>query len=229
MKIKKFEFKQIIKLHLIRSRVYENSAKKKDFGFLENGGLTQIMADFRKVLHIIFKYHQIGRQILFVGFPRKLELKINKLTNHVAVPANFDLQGILLNTNFKSLKVNKNNRYSFSKVSAKLLLPKLAKKTDLIVIFSSSKKESVIAESYIAKIPVVAFNGDSDVQHTWISNLYNVQGFGNNLFVTSNQNFFSMSLNFLFKVYNRKKLDTIKTGINKSVRSNIKTQKKRFL
>ena len=226
MKIKKFKFKQILKLHLLKSRVYENFAKKNNLSFINDTNLTQTIINFKKMLQIIFKYHQIDKKILFIGLPKKLELKVNKLTNHVAVPAYFDLQGIILNTNFANLKINKNNKDYFSKSFSKLLLPKLLKQPDLVVFIQSDKVQTIISESYIAKVPLIIFDNSSSLKNIWLSNAYNVQGIGNNL-SADNKNIFFVGLNFLFKTKNRNKNDLNKR-INKRLEPNFRSLKKRF-
>lgn len=197
MKTKKFKFKQILKLHLLKSRAYENSIKKTNF--LNHVSLTQTIVDFKKVLKIIFKYHQIGKKILFVGVPLELELKINKLTNHVAVSKTFNLQGFIFpNNNIKTKKSFKSGFSSF-------LLPKLLQKPDLIILFSSAKEQNIISESYVAKTPLIKFGADSVITNSNMKSLYHVPGFGNNLQLTQNKNLIFIGLNFLFKTVQRKK------------------------
>ena len=43
--------------------------------------LSKVWFKYKGVLQIIFKYHQMEKKILFVGLPKKLELKINMLTH----------------------------------------------------------------------------------------------------------------------------------------------------
>jgi len=203
MKINKFKSKQILKLHLLNSKAYEYISKKSNPGILTNFNVTQIVTDFKKVLHVIFQYHQADKRILFIGIPKKLELKINQLTNHVAVSSNFELQGVISN-NLKMLKMAKNNKQSFSKVYSKLLLPKLTKKPDLVVLFSHEKKQNIINESHIAKVPLILFDYNDNLKGSGSSSLYNLHGIGNSLSKTSNKNLFFFGLNFLFKTVKRK-------------------------
>lgn len=185
MKIKKIKFKQILKLHLLNSRVYEYSTKKNNLNLLT---IAQVLSDLKKALSVIFQYHKAGKQILFIGVPKNLELKINKITNHIAVPKNFNLQGVIVN----------NNKQLLSKIAPKLLLPKLFKKPDLIVLFSHEKKQNIINESYVAKVPIILFIDHSEIKDSWLSNCYNLQGIGKSLSEISNKNFFFLGLNFLF-------------------------------
>jgi hypothetical protein len=198
MKLKKFKFKQILKLHLLNSRVYEHAVKKNSSGFLTDFKLIQIVSDFKKVLHIIFEYHQANKQILFVGVPNTLELKINRLTHHTAVDTDFELQAIISN-NLKVINSLKNAKLSATKSYAKLLMPKLLKKPDLIVLLSHEKKQNIIAESNVAKIPVVVFDSDWNIPSNSFRGSYNLKGFGGSSI--SEKNLFFLGLNFLFKQF----------------------------
>jgi ribosomal protein S2 len=198
MKLKKFKFKQILKLHLLNSRAYEHTVKKNNSGFLTDFKLIQILSDFKKVLHIIFEYHQANKQILFVGVPNKLELKINRQTQHVAVDSNFELQAVISN-NLKVTNSFKSSKLSMTKSYAKLLTPKLSKKPDLIVLLAHEKKQNIIGESNVAKIPVIVFDSDWDTPYNSLRGSYNLRGFdGSSL---SEKNLFFLGLNFLFKQF----------------------------
>lgn len=195
MKLRKFKFKQILKLHLLNSRAYEYASKKTSFGLLTDFKLIQIISDFKKVLHVIFEYHQANKRILFVGVPNKLELKINRSTQHVAVDANFELQTIISN----NLKVT--DSFKSSKIHSKLLMPKTAKKPDLIVLLAHEKKQNIIIESNIAKIPVIIFDSDGNIPFNLLQGSYNLRGFG--VSSTSEKNLFFLGLNFLFKQFKK--------------------------
>lgn len=193
MKIRKFKFRQILKLHLLKSKVYEHH-KKKNSSYLTDRTLSYVIANFKKALQIIFQYHKMNKRILFIGLPSKLELKINHLTNHIAVSSSFDLQGVLSNTNdIKQLKIKK----GMFKYHSKTLLPKLSRKPNLVVLFAHYKYESIISESYVAKIPLILVGDSNSVQASWSN--YNVFGIKNDLFSSSQKNIFFLGLNFLFK------------------------------
>lgn len=208
MKIKQFKFKQILKLHLLKSSFYKNSSKKNDVIRLINVGLTQAIADFKKVLHIIFRFNQVGKKILFIGMPIKLERKINKLTNHVAVSKDFDLQGIFSRSNI--LKLNHDNKNYFSKPSVTLLLPKLVNKPDLVVLISSTKAQIILSESFVAKVPLITFEKSCESKNSWFGNAYNVRGFGDSLELSNSENILFIGLDFLFK-----------KRVQRSVKSNV--------
>jgi hypothetical protein len=200
MKLKKFKFKQILKLHLLNSRAYEHAIQKLNSGFLTDFKLTQILSDFKKVLHVIFEYHQANKQILFVGMPNRLELKINQLTQHAAVGVNFELQAIISN-NFKAINSPKNVKLLTTKSYSKSLMPKLLKKPDLIVLLSHEKKQNIIAESNAVKIPVIVFDSDGNTQSNRFKGFYNLKGFGSSSI--SEKNLFFLGLNFLFKRFKK--------------------------
>lgn len=48
MKIKKFKFKQILKLHLLKFKTYESFVKKSSPKLLMDRHLTQIIVNFKK-------------------------------------------------------------------------------------------------------------------------------------------------------------------------------------
>ena len=193
MKIRKVRIKQLLKLNLLRSKVYEQPIKKMKFDNLIDSNLNQIIVDIKKVLQIIFQYHQIEKRILFVGLPYKLESRINRYTKHVAIPKNFDVQGMISNPNWKSLKSSKNSTQIWLKETSKFLLPKLTKRLDLIVLFEHDKSKMIGSEAEVAKIPVVSFGTDLDTLETAS---YKVEG---NFKNASNKNIFFIGLNFLFK------------------------------
>jgi ribosomal protein S2 len=191
MKIKKFKFKQILKLHLLKFKTYESFVKKSSPKLLMDRHLTQIIVNFKKVLKVIYQYNQTHKRVLFIGLPKKLELKVNKLTNHVAVPSDFDVQRILSN----NFQYTKNKKQDLISAYSKSLFPKLSKSPDLVILVSHSKAQSVISESYYLKIPLIFFNGDLDtITESRTKVTYNVP-----ITTTTNNTLFFIGLNFLFK------------------------------
>jgi len=203
MKLKKFKFKQILKLHLLNSRAYENAIKKTNSSLLTDFNLIQIISDFKKALRIIFEYHQASKRILFVGVPKKLELKINQFTNHVAVDSNFELQGVISN-NFKPSKFTKVEKSVLSKVYLKSLMPKLSKKPDLVVILSHEKLQNIITESHVAKVPTITFTSGKHLETHSERSSYDLKGFSQSTMSTSEKSLFFLGLNFLFKRFKKK-------------------------
>jgi len=196
MKIKKTRIKQLLKLSLLKLRVYEQFTNKTKLNDFVDSNLNQIIVNIKKVLQIIFQYHKAEKRILFVGVPCELEQKINQLTKHVAVPKNFEIQGMVSNFDPKVFLKSENLDQAWSKNFLKSLLPKLSKKLDLIVLFNHEKSESILTESKIAKIPVIFFGVNQDPLK---SPLYSVEGDFKNLLTGPNQNILSIGLNFLFK------------------------------
>lgn len=198
MKIKKVKFKQILKLHLLNSRAYEHSAKTLHSSFFLDFNMTQSISDLKRILHIIYQFHSVDKKILFIGISKKLELKINKLTPHVAVPNNSNLQGFLFN-NQKLLKETKTINRSSSHLDLKLLFPKLLERPDLIVLFSHEKKQNIINESHVAKIPLILFNAKNLSKELLVKSSYKALPFSSNSGSVSEMGFFLQGLNFLFK------------------------------
>lgn len=208
MKIKKFKSKQLLKLHLLKSRVYEYPIKKITSNNLVSTNIDQLLVDIKKALQIIFQYDQIEKRILFIGLPSKLELKINLLTRHSAVFNKFNVQGFLSNNNIKFLKDIQNSSQYWTKKYSKLLLPKLTKKPDLIVLFDHEKYNSILSEAWVLKIPVIAFNTNNDATKPFFNNFYVIKGNFRNMLITPDKNIFFIGLNFLFKNLKKKKVES---------------------
>lgn len=203
MKLKKFKFKQVLKLHLLNSKVYEHGTKKGNSAFLTDLNLTKTISEFKKSLNVIFEYHQLNKKILFVGLPPKLELKINQRTHHVAVNRNVELQSLLTN-NLKSSKFSKGAKQLAFKDYLKLSLAKFSQKPDLIVLLAHEKKQKVIIENNLAKIPLIVFNSSDCLEDNSFNGFYNVTGFHETLVSTSEKTLLFLGLNFLFKRFQRK-------------------------
>lgn len=193
--MKQKKLNQILKLYLLSSRAYENiNVKSINSNSLTDLNLIQIISDLKKAFYTIFKYHQAHKKILFVGLPNKLASKINTFTHHAAANLNLELQEIIAN-NFKNVL--------FSKVSSELLLLKLSKKPDLVVLFSDEKKQDSIIKGSIAKIPVIKFIS-SNLKKNINKNFDTIENFSQNLVLTSDKSLFFFGLNFLFKRLNKK-------------------------
>lgn len=193
MKVKKIKFRQILKLHLLKSKVYERNEKKNSLRLLTDMSLVYVISNFKKALQIIFQYHKMNKRILFIGIPSKLELKINQLTNHVSVSDSFDLQRFVSKNDGNILP---NTSKTTKKSVPKSLLPKLSKTPDLIVLFSHYKKESIISDIRIAKIPLILFNEQNSPHFD-----YNVSGIKIDQSLANHKNIFFLGLNFLFKKF----------------------------
>lgn len=204
MKTKKFKFKQLLKLHLFKSRIYECSIKKTNFNDLITANLDQVIVDIKKALQIIFQYHQTNKRILFIGLPFKLELKINSLTRHTAIAHSFFIQGLISRSNANAVSSIQSPIYKSAKQSSTLLVSKFAKKPDLIVLFDHDKNFSILLEAWVAKIPVINFVDNDRYGDSPIQSLYSVNGNFKNILSVFDKNIFFIGLNFLFKNWKKK-------------------------
>ena len=165
LKNKKINSKHIFELQLIKSKTY--APFTKNYSFKKSKlHLSNTIIDFKKALNIIFKYHKHNKRILFIGSPKIIENLINLNTIHSSVPDFFCLRNkITINDHlYKNIKLNK---HFFDQ--KKFLLHKIKKKPELVVIFNHDKKESIIKETSIVKIPTIEFNSSEE-----LNNNYNV-------------------------------------------------------
>jgi len=151
----KINSKKIFELALIKSKTYSNNKNGKKIKNVPRNLLNDLMIDLKKSLHIIFKYHRNNKRILFIGVPKKIESMINLNTIHTALPNGLDITRKQIINNFL-LNSSKLNKHVFS--NTKFLLSKLQKRPELIVIFTSEKKDQIIKENKLAKIPIIEFN-----------------------------------------------------------------------
>jgi hypothetical protein len=203
VKIRKFKYKQLLKLYLLKSRVYEQPIKKIKFNDLIDLNLDQILVGIKKTLHIIFQYHQTEKRILFIGLPYVLQSKINQSTRHIAVSTSFNIQGFISNNSSKIFKENKNLSQELVKKDSILLLPKLVKTPDLIILFDHDKSINILSEAWVAKVPVILFNHNNDPRGSLSHNFYIVKGNFKSILTTSDKNIFLVGLSFLFKNFRK--------------------------
>lgn len=199
MKLKKLEFKQLLKLHLLKYRIYDQSSiKNANIDLVTDSTLNEIIFNLKKSLHVIFQYHTRNKRILFIGAPPKLESKINRSTSHAAVSQNINVQGFISNRSSDSLmNIKQSNKQAFSQL--KPLLPKLAKKPDLIVVIAHEKAEAINKECVVAKLPIINFKSENISKEIWSSYSYDLQLNSRNSSLIDDKNLLSISLNFLFK------------------------------
>jgi hypothetical protein len=226
MKIKKFRSKQLLKLHLLKSRVYEYPIKKTNFNDLKNTNLDQILVGVKKALQIIFQYNQASKRILFIGLPSKLELKINSFTRHVAVSNSFNVQGIISNNKSNLLSDLKSSKQRSLKPHSAVMSPKLTKTPDLIILFDHNKSRTVLSEAWVAKIPAIAFVTNVDFRDSMIQNFYFVNGNFKSILTAFDKNIFFIGLNFLFKNLRKKKKKPTSVSQNPSLQFFSKRGKK---
>lgn len=200
MKLKKLEFKQILKLHLLKHKTYEQSlAKNNNMNLVTDLSLNETIFNLKKALQVIFQYHIKNKRILFIGVPTKLELKINKATNHVAIPQDLNIQGLISNRSNKNLMSTKQSNKQKT-VKFKSLLPKLSKKPDLVVVVAHEKVGAIHKECAVAKLPIINFRTEDLSKETWSTYSYDLQLSHKNSSLTTDKNLFSIGLNFLFKI-----------------------------
>jgi hypothetical protein len=205
MKTKKFKSKQLLKLHLLKSRVYEYPIKKMNFNGLKTTNLDQILISIKKALQIVFQYNQANRRVLFIGLPFELEFKINSLTRHVAVSNCFDTQAIVSNNKTNLLLNFQSSTTKLVKQSSKVLLQKLMKKPDLIILFDHDKNHVILSDAWVSKIPVVTFVDNHNFRDTASQSSYWVNGNFKNILAAFDKNIFFIGLSFLFKNLKKKK------------------------
>lgn len=226
MKTKKFKSKQLLKLHLLKSRIFEYSIKKTNFNYLNPADLDQILVGVRKALQIIFQYDLSNKRILFIGLPTKLEFKINSLTQHVAVSNIFDIQSIVSNNATNSLVDLKNSTSKFAKRNPKVLLPKLIKKPDLVILFDHKKSSAILSDSWTAKIPAISFVSIDNFRNSTVQNSYFVNGNFKNILTAFDKNIFFIGLNFLFRNLKKKKAKSFSILPNSGLQVSNKRVKK---
>lgn len=203
MKIKKFKSKQILKLHLLNLKTYEYITKSHSTSFLTNINLTKVISDFKKFLHIIFEYHQANKKILFVGLPSELELSINRLTPHLAVNRNFELQNLLMNNSNSSQQLANLKKQSLFKTDSNFLISKSFQKPDLVVLLAHEKKQSVLVEKNLAKIPFIIFCSEENQKNNSRDGFYNLTGFNESLVSTPEKSLLFLGLNFIIKQFKK--------------------------
>ena len=180
----KIKTKQLLKLHIIKFRIYENH--KNSLDYLPNINTAEIVIKLKKSINIIYNFHKNKKKILFIGVPKLIEKKINLETNHIAVPEFYNILGlfinkpILKNLRLKNKSIQKSKLFSFSKLNYK---------PDLILIFNYDNEDLIIKESYKSKIPVIKFNYNFNLKKKNLFNLYEVPG---------NLNFSKKSIDDLF-------------------------------
>ena len=133
--------------------------------------LKTIELNLKKVLKIIFEFHKLNKNIVFVGFPDinsyKFSLLFNKF-NYKFLKKKVWVNGLLSNTNSLIYYLNSKRLSNISKKNNLLLfqnlnnLIELKKLPDLIVVFSTEENLQLINESNRLKIPIIAFNNNSN-------------------------------------------------------------------
>jgi ribosomal protein S2 len=147
---------KLLKLKLIKSKIL----KKKHF--LNAITLESIELKIKKALYLIYLYHLNNKRILFVGNPLNINKELTKFfikTKHIFIPKSSWIAGVITNQ-YSSFKSHFKQESQINKVSKRLL--QLKKRGDLIVIIDQQLEMQALNESYIAKLPVISINSDSN-------------------------------------------------------------------
>ena len=165
--------------------------------------LKTIELNLKKVLKIIFEFHKLNKNIVFVGFPDinsyKFSLLFNKF-NYKFLKKKVWVNGLLSNTNSLIYYLNskrlsniskKNNLRLFQNLNNLIELKKLP---DLIVVFSTEENLQLINESNRLKIPIIAFNNNSNSKLLVIS----IFNFKDSFSVKLTSNFFYFLISSIF-------------------------------
>lgn len=198
----------ILKLNLIKSKLYKPFLKKNGTGDSLVFGLEQIEFHLKKVLQVIYEYHINNKKILFIGMPFFLQKNLKKVfkkTNHILIPNGIWVNGLLSNKisinnnlNLKRLKSIKKQRYNINNIN---LLLTITKKPDLIVIVDKSIDSDVITEISKLRIPVISLNNNLFLD---LKSAYKVTG---NLVKINSQilNVFFTAVSIIIKTYKKLK------------------------
>lgn len=176
---------KLLKLKIFQTKIYNKEQ------YLNNIKIEEIEYRLKKISHIIYKYHNLNKTILFVGIPLNV-LKIKKLSKnnqHIFLPSNIWLRGAIYNKQPFFRELQKNKKPTTNKVSK--LIFQLKKNIDLIIVFDETTNLGIINESYLTRIPTIALNSDLNIQFEKPS--YKVPG---------NFKFISKKLNILSKIHN---------------------------
>jgi ribosomal protein S2 len=117
---------------------------------------SSIVIRIKKILHIVYKYHTLKKKILFLGTPIENHFYIEKFlkpTQHIALPENIWVNGLITNKKscFKSLVKSQ----TYSKNTMSNLLLKLNEPIDLIVIINYIENKAVAEELLNSQIPII--------------------------------------------------------------------------
>lgn len=209
MKIKHKSNYKLLKLKIIKSKIYKTQKK-------QNIKIEEILNRLKKALNIIYKFHVNNKRILFVGTPITLSSNLKyltKKTKHLFIPEAVWLNGLLTNKESCFNFVTKNQNDIGKKISE--ILFQMQKNSDLIVILNEPNNIEALKESNKAKIPVISLN--SELNSIANEDSYSVPGNFQFTRKKIRENFFySMLLSVFKKAYkNNNKIKTKKSKKNK--------------
>lgn len=211
MKLKKFKTNhKLLELYLLKLRTYEQYDKKLKNVVTSN--LDQSLIYFKKALKIIFKFHTKNKKILFLGLRGLILKKINKNTNHVAMPPKTKLKS----TFFGKTKFKNSSKYS---------LLKLKKNPKLVIILDKiDHYVSFVDEIHAAKIPIITFGKSLIFKKNALQ--YNVPA--TTEFLVQNKNLFCNCLRFLFKKPKLIVIEPKPTKFKRTKKNYVKYEKKKI-
>lgn len=154
MKLKKLKKSKHM---LTKIQILKLSYKNVFFDLKTAPKSTEVLLN--KIANIIYTYHVVGHQILFLGFPKNFS-KILLNTKHILIPEFLWFDGIF-NNNIAP-RNRKNEKTKIPKDFSKQTL-KLKEKAKLIIIYDFIEDDSIIKESYSAQIPVITISKKFDI------------------------------------------------------------------
>jgi len=204
MKIKKINQTNysFTKLNLLNLKYYLKILGNNNHKLSINKNINELNLNIKNSLRMIFEYHKLKKNLVFVGFNDiknfKFSLLFKKFKYNI-LNKNVWVNGILCNSNSIKYYLNSKRLERFFKKENILFLKKfinIKKKVDLIIVYNINDNLHLIKESKKLKIPVISFcNANSNMgQDTKISL------FGENNYYISKFTYFLIS-SVLFKVF----------------------------
>ena len=174
MKLKRlitFKSKLLI-LQLLKFKTY--IIKENSINLIK---IKLIEVHLKQALKIIYNYHINNKKIFFIGIPQIIQTNFQNFlqrTNHLFIPENVWIQGILSNKISILRYIKKqfdltNNSNKKNKALKSVFQVKT--KPDLIVIFNKKSDLNVLQEVKLLQIPVIIVTDTLDIQ-----NLYKIPG-----------------------------------------------------
>lgn len=159
---------KLVKLQLIKFKIYKSDSNEKSKKITENMCLEFIELNLKKALHIIHNYNIKKKTIFFIGLPKKIQndyVKLLQQTNHLFFPEFIWIKGILTNkvSIFKYIQQQINSNIKSHNIDLKLLFS-IQRKPDLIVLFNKKTESEAFQEAIKLRIPVIAITIDLSLE-----------------------------------------------------------------
>lgn len=148
MKLKRNYSKKLIKIALLKSKIY--SSYFLEDGMFQSLNLEKALKTFRTIFSVIRSFHLKRKTILFLGFPENLERFVNSKTQHIALSAAERLHSLH--------KRPSNPVYSSFYNTAKLV------KVSLVVCYNEKNQihRRFFVNTERAKVPLIYIGFDSE-------------------------------------------------------------------